>query len=351
MKLLLRLIQWLLVGLTGFLALIYLANGVLLPFLCFALALIIILPPIEPLLKAKLPFLQKGIVKSLAWFILFNAGIIAIGAASASIADLALCTQLQQGVCQTDTAAFVKNTKKLYLSATPDNIKDGTEFKWELKYTPEPQQEGDFDSKTVKARIKDNKLLLEMEPKELPVGTYQLSVSSDEKRIVTKTIEFTVWDSEKEAQARLGNTLQESETALGELQLCDRSNFPKRTESQLNPTNPLESNPSLQLQRDDPNFCLTNDSTFKSNAKALGFRITINSDSETEESNVKVTWKYAGSKANKAIVESVERLSPKMQSLMYTLSTPDGLPPGDYELIIALETKNAKPVYRQFKVS
>lgn len=348
MKFLLRLIQWLLVGLTGFLALIYLSNGVLVPFLCFALALIIILPPIEPLLKAKLPFLQKGIVKFLAWFIVFNAGIMAIGAASASIADLALCTQPQHGVCQTDTTAFVKNAKKLYLSATPDNIKDGTEFKWELKYTPEPQQEGDFDSKTVKARIKDNKLLLEMEPKELPIGTYQLNVSSDEKRIATKTKEFTVWDSEKEAQARLGNTLQESETTLGELRLCDRSSFSDSTESKSSSID------MPGLYRDDPNFCPTNADMFKSDSKALGFRIDINSTSEVEEPKVKIIWQYVGSKQNKQnkrIVESIKDLSAKTTGLMYTLSTPDGLPPGNYELIIALETKNAKPVYRQFKVS
>lgn len=148
MKLLLTLFQWLLVGLTGFCALISLSNGQLVPFLCFAVALIIILPPIEWILTAKLAFLKNGMVRSLAWFILFNAGIMGIGAASASIADLALCTQPQQGVCQTDTTAFVKNTKKLYLSATPDKIKDSTEFNWDLKYTPEPQQESTFDSKT-----------------------------------------------------------------------------------------------------------------------------------------------------------------------------------------------------------
>lgn len=451
MKRFFKFIQWLIVGLTGLFILPQLGEGQILPLLCLIAALVIILPTIEPLLEAKLPLLNKGIVKWLTWLILFITAMILVGKSLISISNVALCTQPQQGTCPSDVTTLFRdnNTQKLYLSATPDNIKDGTEFKWVLKYKPKPGNEIGFDSKTAKASIQDGKFLLEMIPKELPAGSYQLSISSDNKSfvtqtkkfrvwdgqlkaltvctqpqqgqcqsdvnalvkntqklylsatsehlkegtdlkwdlkytpepdktsqidsktakasvndgkmlleiepkelpigtyqlslrsspniLVTETKEFTVWDSDRDVQARLGDTLKSAATTLGQLKLCDRTGLPEPKRD------------SITQLTSKPDFCKADISTFKSDSKAIGFQLNINS--ALDDTKVKIIWNLVGSSGAKPITpESVKSLNHKTAWLSFTLSSPEGFPPGNYELIIVLETKNAKPIYRKFTV-
>ncbi len=82
----------------------------------------------------------------------------------------------------------------------------------------------------------------------------------------------------------------------------------------------------------------------------------INIDSKDEATKLKVTWNYLKNQENPIVLsESVKILNPKKYKLLnYTLAikrnNKNGLPPGKYELIIAPETKNAKPIYRKFTV-
>lgn len=444
-----RLIQWFMVGLTGLLMLPELTQGRLLPFLCLAAALVVILPTAELWLQAKLPLLKQGILKWLAWLVLVVTAMALAGSSMISISNVALCTQPQQGTCTTDVRevlrdsnpqtlyisatpdnvkngaefkldlkaklasgtemtidstiakasiedgklllamtpkqlpvgdyqlnissnnqsfvtqtkqfkvwdgklqaltlcsdpqqgqcqqhdrALVKNTPKLYLAAASDHVKAGTPLKWELHYTSEPGKTRSLDSNTAAAIVNNGKVLLAIEPKALPVGSYRLSLAANPTIAVSETPEFTVWDSEPDAQARLGDRFPSPATSLGQLRLCDRTgqHVPKRD----------------SVTQIDPTFCPVDTSQIKASAKAIGFHLGL--ASVVADTRVKVRWKYIGSGNTPPIVEeAVKHLKAGTNWLDFTLSSPAGFPRGNYELIIGLETKNAKPIYRQFTV-
>lgn len=248
---------------------------------------------------------------------------------------LSMCSEPQQGQCQKPVHALVKNTPTLYLSATSKHLKAGTPLKWNLQYTPEPGKTRSLDGNTTEAIVNNGKVLLAIKPKELPVGTYQLSLASNPTILVSETPPFTVWDSAQEAQVRLGNKLPSGTTRLGLLQLCDRTGKPAPKED--------------SVSQIESTFCLNDTTQIKSSAQAIGFHLGL--DSVLADTRIKVMWKYIGAGDTPLVVsESVKRLKADTSWLNFTLSSPSGFPRGNYELIVALETKNANPVYRKFTV-
>ncbi len=458
MKVFWAFMAWLGVGITSLFVLTSITSS--LSFLCFVLALIIIFPPLKGLLISKLPFLQKRLLKFLAWLILVITGMTFFRGFPA-VSNLVVCTELQQDICRVETQGWVKNKQNLYLSGEQTNLDDGTEFTvifksksdsqtetevarqtvkanvqeetfllelepnnlpsgtyqlslvnedvtfpdspvkeltlWDaevenmvlcaqpqqdiclkettafvknepriylsgkhqqlkdgteiivnLSYFPEPEKKTKSESQIVKAKVKNQAFLLELKPKELPIGTYKLSVSSLEKIkfIDELTPQFTVWDSQQDVQARLSNKLPISNISLQELFLCDRTGLPlpeilKLSRPQLKSDN---SPTDTEIVIEDPNFCPANSNQLPSKMKAIGLRLTFNNSEP--ENRLKMIWKYEGRIFNNQIV----KLSGKVSKLYFILSDTRNFPKGNYELILASESRNSQPLYRKFSV-
>ncbi|MGA7934472.1 MAG: hypothetical protein WCA35_13070, partial [Kovacikia sp.] len=57
-----------------------------------------------------------------------------------ALRELKICGDSQDGNCAKDTAALVRDRRKLYLSAAPDTVAKGMDVDWSLQYTSEPGQ-------------------------------------------------------------------------------------------------------------------------------------------------------------------------------------------------------------------
>lgn len=268
------------------------------------------------------------------------------------VTNLMLCNQLQQGTCSTETTAFVENDQSLYLSGDQNQLPDGAEFLVNLNYSAEPQKQTQIKLPPVKAKVKNQQVLLELQPRELPIGTYELSLSSNEKVKVSGTKTFTVWSSSADVQARTSGQLTDSLLSPERLSMCDRSNAPlPKVEAPEEPDSdePIDETKAEEREakrtRLNADFCKDDSDRFSAKATAIGFRVDF--DPTVDPARFKILWRAGGELLT---TPKIMKLSGKSSGLTYTLASPDGFPKGDYELILALEAKNAKPMYRKFKV-
>lgn len=326
MKTLWSIIWWALTVITAFLVVIggvALSSGQALPLVCFLLALVFALPSIQPLLRSKIPLLKLAVIRCLAWIALVIAGFAFGTSGSPFLANAALCEAPQQGLCQQDSSNFVKNTQKLYFTGIPQNLKDGTPVTWEVTYRPEPGKKLVLESPVTKVAIKDGKAQLEFAPKALAVGTYDLKPMLDSKSSIALAKSFTVWDSKQDVEDRKVKRLKETPTTLSSFILCDPAS---------------------------DNACKTDVSRFKPETKALGFGIDVKR--AQDDTKLKLVWKYLSTPDGKEIVVSntTQQIDQKISQFKYTLNSQTALPPGKYELLLAIEAQNAEPIRREFTV-
>jgi hypothetical protein len=62
---------------------------------------------------------------------------------------------------------------------------------------------------------------------------------------------------------------------------------------------------------------------------------------------LKIIWRAGG---EMIATPRVMKLGGRARGLNYTLSSPDGFAKGEYELILALQAKNAQPILRKFTI-
>jgi hypothetical protein len=339
------LFRWFTVGVTIFL--LPIAVGHVISFFCMLAAIAILLPPLDSFFRSKIPLLQNGWLKTLLWIILFFTASILATEGSPTVRELTLCPQLQSGVCPSDTSALVKDTPKLYLTGTSEHIKDGAEFEMNLKYTSEPNQESLLESQTLQANVKNNQLILEIKPKQLPIGAYQLSITSTQNKIPEKTKTFTVWDNKKNLEARTSDNLSSTDVSFSGFKMCSNADFKAGSQ------NTAIGDAEFQVESINTPYrhiCSTDSTSFKPDVKTLNFSLDFDSKI-VEPMKLRITWKYLKNQEETIVVsDSLKTLDSGWVGLNYTLDTKDGLPVGMYELILASETKNAMPIYRRFTV-
>jgi hypothetical protein len=257
-----------------------------------------------------------------------------------------LCTEPLLGRCGKDAPALVKEQDKIYVSALGENVKPDLDVDWSLQYTSEMGKTKVLDHQTTQATVSGEQVLLPIRPSSLPVGSYELTLSSPQKRFEARKKQFTVWNSAGDAAARSGDQLPASRASLGKLMLCDRSGQPAPPEDPPQEvTDPKTGKVTWRKRKPkyDRTFCTKNVEEFASGATALGFQLDL--ANVAASTPVKVTWLYNGAEQS-----SVDELSPDTGGLTYTLSGNGGFPPGDYGVVISLETKGSQPIYRPFKV-
>jgi hypothetical protein len=263
----------------------------------------------------------------------------------AAMKDIKVCGEIQGSACAKDMPALMRDRRKIYISATPEKMTEGMDVDWSLQYTSEVGKTKVLDNKTIQAELKGDQMILPIAPKSLPVGSYELTLSSPQKRFEAQKKAFTVWHSAENVAARLDDRLLASTAQLGKLNLCDRTGKPIPKDEPIEETVDPKTGKKVQKTRKsyDRNFCSTNSEEFPTTATALGFRIdTVGLKTTT---NLEVTWLYGA----RELSELVE-LKPDADGLTYTLTSDSGFPPGDYGLILSLATKDSQPIYREFKV-
>lgn len=343
-----KLLRWFLIGLTLLLALPLVFTGQIISFLCMVAAIAILLPPFDAWFRAKLPLLQNGFVKAVLWIALFLMAMSLVGQSNAVLRDVKLCSRLEAGICQTDVDAFVKNTQTLYLTSTVRNIADGTPFQVVLNYRPAPQEVQPVASQVLTAKIKENQLFLELKSKKLSIGTYELSVTAQTKNAIKKTKTFTVWDDQKSLETSQGDTWPMVDITFSKLNLC--SNVTNLEDSENTVINGIKFRDRTAVNNPYQPICSTDSKTIKSNVKTLHFWLDVDSRL-VEPIKIEIIWRYLKNPNKPFVVsQSVKSLSANTAGLNYTLDTKNGLPPGNYELVLVPNVKKAIPLYRKFTI-
>ncbi|BAY78277.1 hypothetical protein NIES25_47480 [Nostoc linckia NIES-25] len=334
MKLVLTLLQWLLIGFAVLICLSMLLSNQILPAIIIAIAALILVPPLQTAIAAKLPSgLNSPVIRFVVFFILFFIGLNLGSSHLKTLNNFSLCTSLQQGVCSKNLTHFVENTSKLYLTVTPKNIPENSAVEVELKYFTEPKKEEVVSKIQTNLKLQNGNAQFELAPKTLPVGAYEVKV------IISNLIKnqvFSVWQSQTEAERRNSGTLKQAKTKVAKIILCNK---------------------------EKDSGCQNDSSIFPLGIKTIAAKVDV--DSAAKDVGLKFTWNYllAGNQKNnpgnqskvtnnkKEIASDVQELNSKVGYFIYSISTGDrGFPLGNYELIIAPETNNAKPIRREFAI-
>ncbi|MBD2680105.1 MULTISPECIES: hypothetical protein [Nostoc] len=334
MKLVLTLVQWLLIGFAGLMCLSMLLSNQILPAIIIAISALILVPPLQTAIAAKLPSgLNSPVIRFVVFFILFFIGFNLGSPHLKTLDKFSLCTSLQQGVCPKNLTHFVENTSKLYLTTTPKNISENSPVELELKYFPEPKKEEVVSKIQTNLKLQNGNAQFELAPKNLPVGAYEVKLTIGN---LIKNQAFSVWQSQAEAERRNSETLKQANTKVAKIILCNK---------------------------EKDSGCQDDASVFPSGIKTIAAKVDV--DSAAKDVGLKFTWNYllTGNQKNepanqskvsnnkKEIASDVQQLNSKVGYFTYSISTGDrGFPPGNYELIVAPETNNAKPIRREFTI-
>jgi hypothetical protein len=273
----------------------------------------------------------------------------------AGIVDqLKLCDRPEQSACNTETTAFVEDTPTLYLSGTHNNLTEGAEFVANLTYHSEAKKSTTQQLPPIRAKVKDQQVRFEVQPQDLPIGTYDLTLTSKDKIKVNGSKTFTVWRLHEEAKASAENKFPESRLVLEKLSLCDRSKYP--VPDKKDAAAPIDDQPidetkaekvdgKIVRERRRVNFCEKDSDRFPTTTKAIGFQLDF--DPVAESRPLKIVWRMDGEVISNPKVMSIGE---RTNGLTYTFASREGFPKGKYELLLSLEAKNAKPILRQFTV-
>jgi hypothetical protein len=243
-----------------------------------------------------------------------------------------------------------------YLSGEQNQLKQGTEFAAELTYYSEPEKPKNIKISPIRAQVKGDRVFLELQPKDLPIGTYDLKLTSNDKVNVSGSKTFTVWRLQEDVNAITSGKWSDTRLSLEKLSMCDRTGIPEEEEKPLKaiapePANdePIDETKAVKVETETveskEEFCATDSSRFPASAKAIGFQLDF--DPIVESADLKIAWRADGEVIS---TPKVTEVGDRTSGLTYTLTSDEGFAKGDYELLLSLEAKNAKPIVRQFTI-
>lgn len=334
LKLVLTLVQWVFIGFAVLMCLSMLLSNQIVAAVIIAIASVVLLPPLQATINAKLPSaLHSTFIKFVVFFVLFFIGFGLGSPQLKTLSNFHICTSLQQEVCSKNINHFVENTSRLYLTVTPKNIPENSPVEIELKYFPEPKKSEVVSKIQTNLKLKNSNAQFELAPKTLPIGTYEIKFTTGN---LIKKQAFNVWQSQAEVERRSSGKLAQASTQIAQITLCDQ---------------------------DKDSGCNNDASVFTSKIKKIAVRVNLNA--AAKDVGLKFTWNYfvTGNQKNdapnqskitnqkKEIASDVQQLDRKIGYITYSLSTGErGFPPGKYELIVALEANNATPIRREFVI-
>lgn len=327
MALLIKLIQWLVSGLAGFITLsglirLFFTGDLVFP-LMGLISLLLVFPPIQPVLEKRLPLLRPRAIKIGLSVILLLTSLVVVSSTAPSLQNVKLCTTLTAGECSQDTLLIVKNTPKLYLSATSNHLRQGTKVQLDLTYSSEPGKTKTISSTDVAVKIDKGIAQFELAPKTLPVGRYEASLFSEDKAFFKINKPFTIWNSQQEIDQRLAKKLKTAPTKLTKVRLCQSS---------------------------DEQECQADNSSYKGKITSLTMSAEV--DNAVDGVEVTYTWRLLSLLPNREreLIKRTRSLKGNVGYLSYSLRNEQGFEPGTYEVIVNLETTNSVPIRKEFTI-
>ncbi|MBE9040954.1 hypothetical protein IQ235_09195 [Oscillatoriales cyanobacterium LEGE 11467] len=324
-------IQWCLAILAGFLALINgivaMSDGAIVPVILFALACAIVLPPLQPFIEEKFPFLRPEPLKIFLCVFLMAIAPFTFRNVLASWGDVRLCAVPESGVCTEDIRMFPRNTSTLQIATTPNWIAQKTAINLELTYIPEPGQVAIVQTQTTPLNVENGTAQIELPIENLPIGSYRLNLISENNDFPAEELEFTAWDSPGTIDSL--QSLEPSAVTLAGLKLCHQM-------EEL-------SNPMFEAWQ-----CPVDESVFPSQMKAAIANVSLNN--VRDQTNVTFIWRYLADGGKPVELKETKSVESNISSIVFTLASEDGFAPGKYEIMVYPESQNAQPIFRVFSV-
>jgi uncharacterized membrane protein YgcG len=420
---LLDLFRWLMVGGLAIVAWAMFSIEAPWAFLCMAGATALAMPSCDRFFRRRIPLLQSGWVRAVLGLVLFFKAPGLAVASQPSLQEIALCDRLEAGLCVEPRSAFRKATPALYLTGKSQNIKEGDDLELKLDYTSEPKRTSVVAMKTLKAKVTNNQLLLELRTPNLSTGFYEVTLSIPGKKTVSEQKLFTIWDTPPPLSPTLSDPLSNTSSVVSELRMCspleqaiDRSpaqnwigedltssislmNDERTTEhpavlvggfevakrrgrrshsggdsssgshgdgssssgssssgSHSNPdrsnsftTSPSTTSPSMVPDGRSNGICPKNMDTFTSSNRTIAFSLYL-TPNVMEDQSIQIIWKSLRDDKEVIVRESSVVLDKGLSLLNHRLNLGEGLPAGNYELLLLPKTRHGVPIARRFQI-
>ena len=235
--------------------------------------------------------------------------------------QVTLCPEPQNGVCEEDVLMLPRNGK-FYLTAPEQGIKTGDKVVVVLNYVSEPEKSSELLKTTGEVNVSNDYAQIEVAPETLPVGGYEVVLTSELENFSERKKEFTVWDSPEQIEtvkAKEGNSAR-----ITSLKLCNGAETKEK--------------------------CISDSSEFPSSMTDLIAYLELGNIQDGTE--LHFIWRYLVESGQGQLPEkkATETLQSNVGFFTYTLTSEQGYPTGNYEAVIYLSNPNSKPIMRKFSV-
>ena len=334
-------VQWLLTLFFSFIALIQLAGALsgdpIVPLLLMVIAIVLVLPPLNSMIREKLGWLKFRFLRIFLAIIVFI-----VSFATTPVPEflgfeaMAVCRQVDNNPCTVSETRIVTQTAQLFVTAqSADPIE-----KVRLQVHPLNDKNSAIITQEYSAQDilqGEQSYVIPVDASQLEVGSYEIAinpiVNAEDKSSQTSKQTITVWPRESDVTRRnLGGDLAEvsSFRVLKNVQVCTFT--------------------LAEAEQEEILPCPSSFSEIPSNAETIAFEAQINNPAKDNVNldfvlrvNVKGTYEI--------LREKTLSIEPDLDFMTYYLTLPEeGMPPGDYDMIASLQTKDDKLIRKQFTV-
>jgi hypothetical protein len=206
-------IRWLLVAISALL-LVYSAEFTAVtldPVILATLAIVVLLPVIDRWIinnfPQRLSWFKRPWTRVVLWLFIFIITIVEMPA----FLDAKLCLQTEQNACPVNISEVPQDTSNLYVSVKPDNklpeplkLKSTIARLEKVGIKQEIRPTETLFTSTAEPKLQNGELLVELQPPQLPIGDYQVSVRLETAPTVSTKLKFqVVKNSAKSAVSQL----------------------------------------------------------------------------------------------------------------------------------------------------
>lgn len=300
-------------------------DGSVLGVALFAIALIAILPPIQPLIEAKLSIWRSKGLKLFIWLLLFFGSLLSLSSSLVSLEDIALCHEPSGNGCAESQSYFVEQTLPIYLTTQASGFEGTLPIEIEVSYVAQPGKTVVVGTEVFELDITGDSVQVALPLDQLPVGSYTVELSDadeNDNQLLDQKARFTVWPTQGDVSARVDQSLENAPIKLTSLKLCNET--------------------------DQAGDCpAEGQTTFPDWATDIAATVDIDDHSTAELTYI---WRVYEADEIFEIGGETVSVDENTGSFTYSLGGDEPYPPGDYEVIVFAETNRSTPLRQTFTV-
>ncbi|NEO87366.1 MAG: hypothetical protein F6J87_24375 [Spirulina sp. SIO3F2] len=321
------------------------------PFLLFAAALLVVLPPMQMVYINHVPPLRFRYLNMFLAVVLMLVGLTVFGSTATSnkanqpseptkpdvpavtLNAVQLCNTLTENTCDGDYNLFTRDISEIFIVGTPENFAEDTAVTLEITYSDEPQTSTVVKNETFTTPIQDGQFQVKYTPESLPVGSYELALKSEAEGFEPVTKTFEVWPNKDWIDAIAGKTKPEVDTELKAMRLCVD-------------TQPIAAGTETTASFSDR--CAKDLDTFTSDVEVLQVDVEL----EDAKDGVQLTfaWFYQNDDGSwQEVKTKTIDLELGLRGFLYSLRA--DFVPGNYEVLAMLEASNRPPLRHTFTIT